>query len=63
MQYLMKLRMEHAAGLLFAGGCSVREVAAACGFTDEKYFSRAVRQYFGMPPSALHYRPDGGDAL
>lgn len=58
MQYLMKLRMERAAGLLFAGGCSVREVAAACGFADEKYFSRAVRRYFGMPPSALHYRPD-----
>lgn len=62
MQYCMKLRMEHAARLLFAGEMTVQEVAASSGFADEKYFARAVRKYFGMAPSAMRYAPNAAQA-
>lgn len=55
-QYLIKLRMNHAFELLAEDRLSVREVAAACGFTDEKYFSRAFKKKYGYSPSQLRER-------
>lgn len=52
-QYLTKLRMNRALELLIADTLSVREIALMCGFTDEKYFSRAFRNHFGKPPSRM----------
>lgn len=52
-QYLTRLRMEKAIRLLSAGGRSVRMVAQECGFADEKYFSRAMKKYCGVPPTVL----------
>ena len=52
-QYLTKLRMDRALELLTAGTLTVKEIAAACGFTDEKYFSRAFHCHFGEPPSKM----------
>ena len=49
-QYILRLRMHHALDLLTAGHESVKSVAYACGFTDEKYFSRAFKDRYGMPP-------------
>ena len=53
-QYLEELRLGAAIRLLQEGAQSVKEIAAACGFADEKYFSRRVRARFGRPPSALY---------
>lgn len=50
-QYLTKLRMNRALALLAEGNCSVKEIAEACGFRDEKYFSRAFKKKYGYPPS------------
>lgn len=53
MQYLLKLRMNKAIELLIANELSVRDVAFACGFSDEKYFSKAFRLRYGHPPSEM----------
>jgi len=52
-QYLMKLRMDRALTLLIANEKSVKEIAQICGFSDEKYFSRAFRARYGDSPSRL----------
>lgn len=52
-QYLTHLRMNKALEFLAADRLSVGEVAAACGFTDEKYFSRAFKLRYGCPPSEM----------
>lgn len=50
-QYLIGLRMNRALELLKENTRSVKEIAYACGFSDEKYFSRAFRKKYGYPPS------------
>ncbi len=52
-QYIIKLRMNKALQLLAENRLSVKEVALSCGFSDEKYFSRAFRERYGYPPSRL----------
>lgn len=53
-QYLIKLRLNRAVELLAEGELSVKEVAAACGFADEKYFSRVFSKRYGYPPSHFY---------
>ena len=53
-QYLIKLRMSQALTLLAEGTLSVKEVSDACGFRDDKYFSRAFKRKYGYPPSHFH---------
>ena len=52
-QYLLKLRMSRALELLADNKLSVKEIAFACGFKDEKYFSRAFKSKYGYPPSHI----------
>ena len=52
-QYLIQLRMNRALELLTEGKLSVKQVSFACGFTDEKYFSRAFKKKYSYPPSQL----------
>ena len=52
-QYIIKLRMNKALPLLIENKLSVREISALCGFSDEKYFSRAFKEKYGQPPSRL----------
>ncbi len=52
-QYLIKLRMNRALELLAENKRSVKEIALACGFADEKYFSRAFKKKYGYPPSQI----------
>lgn len=41
---------QQACRLLIETGDSISEVANACGFEDEFYFSRCFRRQFGSPP-------------
>lgn len=50
-QYLIRLRLDMAKGLLETG-LPVKQVAAACGFDDELYFSRLFKKKEGRPPTA-----------
>ena len=51
-QYLREVRLQHARDLLLSGTyITVKEVAAAVGFRDAAYFSRAYRKRFGVLPS------------
>ena len=52
-QYLIQLRMNHALELLIKRELSVKEISSACGFTDEKYFSRSFKKRYGYPPTQL----------
>ena len=52
-QYLIKLRMNKALTFLVENELSVKETAFSCGFSDEKYFSRAFKKHFGYSPSQL----------
>ncbi len=52
-QYVIKLRMNKALQLLIENKLSVKEISFLCGFSDEKYFSRAFRKKYGYPPSQL----------
>lgn len=52
-QYLCRLRMNRALELLSQNELSVKQIAFLCGFTDEKYFSRAFKEKYGYPPSQL----------
>lgn len=48
-QFLIRLKMNHAAGLL-ENGCSVKEAGALLGFADAFQFSRAFKRVHGVPP-------------
>lgn len=49
-RYLNSLRVEQAKQLLGDGLLTLSEVAAACGFQNEYYFSRVFKQFTGIPP-------------
>lgn len=52
-QYVIKQRLNKALKLLIGEGLSVKEIASACGFSDDKYFSRIFKEKYGYPPSKL----------
>ena len=49
--YIRQLRMTAAAELLKDERLTVAEIAYKVGFDDQYYFSKAFKQYFGMPPT------------
>jgi AraC-like DNA-binding protein len=49
-QYLRRLRLDHAAGLLRAGGHNVTEAAMAVGYSSLSHFSQAFHEQFGCCP-------------
>jgi len=51
--YIMKLRLQSATSLLMNRHFTLKEIAFQSGFTDSAYFSRMIRNKFGMPPSEL----------
>lgn len=52
LQYLNRLRIDHARELLQSGFYNVESVAEMCGFRDAKYFSTVFRRVRGICPSA-----------
>jgi len=50
-QYLLGRRLERACGMLRLQSLSVKEIAYACGFQSEQYFSRAFAKMIGISPS------------
>ena len=54
-KYLIKLRIQHAMGLISTGYYSLKEVAALSGYTDYKYFSVEFKKIAGICPSEYLY--------
>jgi AraC-like DNA-binding protein len=52
-QYLMRLKMNHAAELLQKPGAMVKQVAQRVGFEDPFHFSRAFKAVLGLSPQAF----------
>lgn len=50
-QFLVRLRMQHAASLLLEGSSPIKQVARACGFPDPFHFSRVFKSVHRIPPS------------
>lgn len=62
---LMRLKMDHAAGLLLRSNLMIKEVAIAVGFTDPYHFSRTFKRVRGLAPSEFVAlaRRRSGDAV
>jgi AraC-like DNA-binding protein/ligand-binding sensor protein len=56
--YLNRLRVEKAAGLLTESKATLNEIAEACGFEDQSWFSKIFKNYMGLSPG--RYREQGG---
>jgi AraC-like DNA-binding protein len=52
-QYLLRLKMNHAAERLQQPGALVKQVAEEVGFTDPFHFSRVFTSVFGLSPTAF----------
>lgn len=49
-QYLTELRLRSAIRMLQMECCSIKEIAARCGFRDESYFCKVFRKYHSLSP-------------
>ena len=49
--FIRLVRLKRGAQLLAKSGMSIAEIAYEVGFKDPKYFSRAFKEEFKMPPS------------
>jgi AraC-like DNA-binding protein len=56
-KWLHARRLEHAAALLKTTDLSVTEVVFECGFEDHSHFTKAFKEKFGHPPSAVRGAP------
>jgi AraC-like DNA-binding protein/ligand-binding sensor protein len=59
--YLNRLRVEKAAALLTETDSSLSEIAWACGFEDQSWFSKIFKSYTGISPRK--YREQGGGTI
>ncbi|MDR0718944.1 MAG: helix-turn-helix domain-containing protein [Treponema sp.] len=59
--YLNRLRVEKASVMLTETNMSLKEIAKACGFEDQSWFSKTFRAHTGITPGK--YCEGGGPAL
>ncbi len=50
MEYVIKVRMSHAARLLNHTAATIQEIAQSIGYRDMYYFSNAFKKYYGTAP-------------
>jgi len=55
-QYLLRRKMNYAAGLLMNEGMRVKDVAEQLGFADAFQFSRCFKRIYGVPPTQISNR-------
>lgn len=58
-RFIIKLRMQNAAGLISTGYYSLKEVALMSGYEDYKYFSVEFKKTTGVSPSKYLYNYEG----
>ncbi|WGQ11153.1 helix-turn-helix transcriptional regulator [Pedobacter gandavensis] len=52
-QHVIELRMHHGLKLLLTTQKTIREISVSVGYDDHKYFSRAFKKKFGIPPNEI----------
>jgi AraC-like DNA-binding protein len=55
--YLTRLRVQRAMQMLEEGNRPIAEIAAEVGFSDQSYFDKMFRRYFGRTPSHVRRPP------
>lgn len=50
--FIQTTRLLHSKQMLISSGLSIKEIAYALGFSDQRYFSRLFNKEFGMSPTA-----------
>lgn len=50
-EYLIRKRMEQAGQLLLKTGMKVQDVAAECGYDDQRYFASSFKKYYKCTPT------------
>ena len=53
MEFVARVRLNHAHRLLVSTGMSVEGIAATVGFNSRSHFSRLFREHYGTDPSSL----------
>ena len=61
LQYILRIRVQQALGLLKHSGLPVAQIARCCGWEDANYFSRCIRDAVGMSPSEFRASSSGTD--
>jgi AraC-like DNA-binding protein/ligand-binding sensor protein len=56
--YLNRLRVEKASAMLMETGLSLNEIASACGFEDQSWFSKIFKGFTGLSPGKYRERGD-----
>jgi AraC family transcriptional regulator len=56
-QYLVAIRLQHAAQRLKTGSLPIKELAWQCGFNDASAFCRAFRTAYGLSPERFRSNP------
>ena len=56
--FINRLKVERAAGVLVGSDLSLADVADSCGFQDQSWFSRVFKRYMGVSPG--RFRESGG---
>jgi AraC-like DNA-binding protein/ligand-binding sensor protein len=57
--YLNRLRVEKAATMLIESDLSLIDIAAACGFDDQSWFSKIFKSYTGVSPGKFRDQGEG----
>lgn len=56
--YILKRKMETAAGLLKNTNSTIYEISEMVGYSNDKNFSRAFKKYFGVSPTTYKHIPE-----
>jgi AraC-like DNA-binding protein/ligand-binding sensor protein len=57
--YLNRLRVEKAATLLIESDLNLIDIASACGFEDQSWFSKIFKNYAGISPGRFREKGEG----
>lgn len=58
-QYLVKVRIDAACGMLASGSEPIAQIALGCGYSDQSAFSRQFKQAVGVSPLAYRKKMQG----
>lgn len=55
-QYLLRVRLHASCHELLASSASIAQIATACGFYDQSYFTKQFRKHLGVSPTEYRVR-------